>query len=127
MAKSDQNGAGNKKPNPRLRAEDDEIWTRVAKTTEPLRRPANRFPHHGVLKDEMADLMRATVSPNWPPKPVKTKTVPPFVQAKPMLKTQNHHPIEDRVHKHLAKGRLSIDGRIDLGPLGHRLRVAAVV
>lgn len=102
---------------PRLRTEDAEIWTRVAETTEPLRRPANRFQHHGGLKEEMADLMRATVSPDWPPKRDKTKTkaaTQPFSAPQPPRPSSQHHPIEDRVHKHLAKGRLTIDGRIDL-------------
>jgi len=73
------------------------------------------------LKEEMADLMRATVSPQWPPSKKKTSHSTAFSQSlsepKPAPKPKAshlHHPIEDRVHKHLAKGRLSIDGRIDL-------------
>ncbi|MEM1038155.1 MAG: Smr/MutS family protein [Pseudomonadota bacterium] len=114
LGASDQKLDG--KAYPPLRTEDAEIWTKVARTTEPLRRPANRFQHHSTLKEEMADLMRATVSPDWPPKKQKNTPAqpPPFTTSPTPKRMDLHHPIEDRVHKHLAKGRLSIDGRIDL-------------
>ncbi|MEL6946044.1 MAG: Smr/MutS family protein [Pseudomonadota bacterium] len=105
-------GGGEESAFSHLPKDDAALWTRVARTTEPLK---GKRPDASLLHDEMAALMRASSRAM----PAGTKKRPtsatPFVsEPKPSLVPPVHHPIEDRVHKHLAKGRLSIDGRLDL-------------
>lgn len=89
----------------KLSHEDRIIWARVARTVDPL--PGKQIPEDDWFTVEtMASLL--------PPLPGKLVTAPQSIlSVKPSPKPKPH-PIEKPVIRKLAKGRLPIDGRIDL-------------
>ena len=97
-----------------LSSEDRVLWKRVADTTTPVSRQRGQF-----LKDEMKRLMEQTSAP--PSKkmmplhdfPVPLNS-PPMKQELSIHQSQLSHPIEQRIVQKLAKGRVTIDSRIDL-------------
>ncbi len=105
-----------KKRRPRefLTHEDRHLWTQVAQTTEPLSRDRGDF-----LKEEMARLMEHSAPAGAPKElPVLSKPLAQSTKSLPLQSPSQDisetHPLEDRLIKHLAKGRRNIDGRIDL-------------
>ncbi|MBC7280281.1 Smr/MutS family protein [Hoeflea sp.] len=88
----------------KLSHEDRIIWAQVARTVE-------AFPGKKVDADDWFVLE----TPSDPPGPPETKVARP--QSIPGLNPPSKprpHPIEKPVIRKLARGRLSIDGRIDL-------------
>ena len=97
-----------------LSREDRILWKRVADTTTPVSRQRGQF-----LKDEMKRLMEQTSAPplikvlplyDFPVSP----SVPPLKPNLSNHQPQMSHPIEQRIAQKLAKGRVTIDSRIDL-------------
>lgn len=100
-----------------LTPEDRLLWQKVAQTTTPL--SADR---KSILMSEMMRLMdHSALVPDDPqkPEPVSKVSLPiqnsnaPLTTVASQLPSPSH-PIEERVMRNLAKGRLSIDSRIDL-------------
>ncbi len=106
-------------PKPILTGEDRRLWRRVAQTTQPLNR--SRSPD---LQQQMRELMGDTADTQsvgskrhaqqsiGSPAPAAKPDLPPLVP-----KQSDHflqHPIEERTLKRLARGRQTVDGRIDL-------------
>lgn len=91
---------------PKLSHEDRIIWARIARTVE-------AFPGKEIPEDDwFAVETPAKDQPQQkPPKPVRPVTTGSGV--KPAVR-QPPHPIEKPVIRKLARGRLPIDGRIDL-------------
>ncbi len=101
-------------PKSNLSREDRVLWKRVADTTTPVSRQRGQF-----LKDEMNRLMEQTSSPVSKNLPRLSSPMAPqkSLPIKPELINRQHHtshPIEERIAKKLARGRLPIDSRIDL-------------
>lgn len=99
-----------------LSEEDRHLWNRVASTTTPLSAERGRF-----LKDQMARLMDETATAPSSSHGLSKKRqklpdfqIKPGPQAPPTVKGHQHHPIDKPVLKKLARGRVSIDSRIDL-------------
>ena len=101
--------------NPLMSREDRHLWKRVADTTTPLTQKRGQ-----LLKDEMARLMEN--SSLLSPVPIVKQPKLNFASYHPpeappinfTTHSQTSHPIEDRIAHKLAKGRQSIDSRIDL-------------
>lgn len=101
-----------------LKPEDSRLWKRVADTTTPL------SPKRGAqLQDELKRLLKQAPERNSEPhfpvsaKPAQQRFPNETVSAgRPPAPSQPHrsNPIEERVLKKLARGRQSIDGRLDL-------------
>lgn len=99
-----------------LTREDGILWKRVAETTTPLHPSRERH-----LQQELQRLMQETA-----PASQTTSVKPSIAQAlsfkadtdirKPVRGSQNlqNHPLEQRLLKKLARGRQTIDARIDL-------------
>ena len=89
----------------RLSHEDRIIWARIARTVE-------AFPGKEVPQDDWF-AVETPASPPPPPvkKPEKPAQTAPGSNALPR---KQPHPIEKPVIRKLARGRLPIDGRIDL-------------
>ena len=100
-------------------SEDRVLWKRVADTIIPLSRRRGK---------ELAEEMKALLGEASDKAPLTTAG-PPTVSRSPKPESyrppqpprhptspgpQHSHPIEERVAKNLAKGRLAIDSRIDL-------------
>ncbi len=103
-----------RKPHNGLTQEDRHLWTRVARTTQPLSQDRGDF-----LKDEMAKLMEQSAHPVSPSgysvaSKSLTENVDPLPSRQLSKTGPETHPLEDRLVKHIAKGRRNIDGRIDL-------------
>jgi DNA-nicking Smr family endonuclease len=89
----------------RLNHEDRIIWARIARTIE-------AFPGKEIPEDDWFAVEPPTpASPAAPERPAKTQKPAPEPSA-PSRKQP--HPIEKPVIRKLARGRLPIDGRIDL-------------
>ncbi len=89
----------------KLSHEDRIIWARIARTIE-------AFPGKEVPEDDwFAVETPASISPAPPEKPVKP---PQSILSTNTPSRQQPHPIEKPVIRKLARGRLPIDGRIDL-------------
>lgn len=89
----------------KLSHEDRIIWARIARTVE-------AYPGKEIPEDDWFAVEAPTPAP--PPskeRPVKLAQPLPATKASPR---QPPHPIEKPVVRKLAKGRLPIDGRIDL-------------
>lgn len=98
-------GPGMSADKPKLSHEDRIIWARIARTVE-------AFPGKEIPEDDwFAVETPANEKPSQPPKPVRPVVPDPGV--KPAAR-QQPHPIEKPVIRKLARGRLPIDGRIDL-------------
>lgn len=89
----------------KLSHEDRIIWARVARTVEAL--PGKQIPEDEWFAVETM----ASLVPPLPAKPVQVPKAGPGVTPQPKQKPQT---IEKPVIRKLAKGRLPIDGRIDL-------------
>ncbi|SOE16966.1 DNA-nicking Smr family endonuclease [Hoeflea halophila] len=89
----------------KLSHEDRIIWARVARTVDPF--PGKKIPEDDWFAVETP--ANEKLSP--PSRPVRPVTPGPAV--KPAVR-QQPHPIEKPVIRKLARGRLPIDGRIDL-------------
>ncbi len=113
---------GRKKSKP-LTGEDKLLWKKVAESTTPLSAERGRF-----LQDEMSRLMDASsplTKENQSPRPplshkALAKSSIPMDIPEPRFPIHNGnatrlaHPIEDKTVKHLTKGKMAIDSRIDL-------------
>ncbi|MEM5470840.1 Smr/MutS family protein [Hoeflea sp. AS60] len=89
----------------KLSHEDRIIWARIARTIE-------AFPGKEVPEDDWYAVETPTsTSPAPPEKPVKP---PQSILSTNTPSRQQPHPIEKPVIRKLARGRLPIDGRIDL-------------
>ncbi len=89
----------------KLSHEDRIIWARIARTVE-------AFPGKQVPEDDwFAVEAPASTTPAPPEKPVKPAQSVLSTNTPPR---QQPHPIEKPVIRKLARGRLPIDGRIDL-------------
>lgn len=89
----------------KLSHEDRIIWARIARTIEAF--PGKEIPE----EDWFAVETPATQLPNPPSKPAKTQPVSRTPDIQPR---HQPHLIEKPVIRKLARGRLPIDGRIDL-------------
>lgn len=92
-----------------LEAEERVLWGKVARTTRPL---------HGRMEEllvfEMAEDTRL-LSQEATPKPAKAKGSAAEVEpSRGRLPSGRHHPFERPVKRKLARGRLSLEARIDL-------------
>lgn len=104
MAKSGKN----KK---RLTYEDREIWSRITNTVKPLSSIEKNFPN-SFLEEFEADLQKHS-SPQSVTK-LQSSAAPVFhppVQKRPLLSTEK---IDDKTTKKISRGKVSIDGRLDL-------------
>lgn len=96
------------------RLPDFHLWTAVAETVDPLHRPRLLKLGHGPLP------MPEPASKPAPPGPMKAKALRPMVpvmpsyQARPPAKTEPGHGIEPRLRRKVVRGRIEIDGTIDL-------------
>jgi DNA-nicking Smr family endonuclease len=98
----------------KLSHEDRIIWARVARTVDPL-------PGKSVEDEEWfaAEPENPTPSPTKTPPasvPPKMRTIiePAVTEPKAGVKPVRKHPLEKPVVRKLARGRLPIDGKIDL-------------
>lgn len=89
----------------RLSHEDRIIWARIARTVEAF--PGKEIPEDDWFAVEPPAAAPAAV----PEKPAKAAQPVPAPNAQPR---KQQHPIEKPVIRKLARGRLPIDGRIDL-------------
>ena len=89
---------------PKLSHEDRINWARVARTVE-------AYPGKKVEGDDWFVVETQPAKPFPPDKPAKRPQSIPSLSPPPKPK---HHPIEKPVVRKLARGRLPIDGRIDL-------------
>lgn len=89
----------------RLSHEDRIIWARIARTVE-------AFPGKELPEDDWFAVETATsVAPPTPERPARQGD---SANTRPPTPRQQPHPIEKPVIRKLARGRLPIDGRIDL-------------
>lgn len=89
----------------RLSHEDRIIWARIARTVE-------AFPGKELPEDDWFAVETPTsVAPPTPERPARQEETATSRSAAPR---QQPHPIEKPVIRKLARGRLPIDGRIDL-------------
>ena len=99
------------------RAKDKELWEKVKKTTKPL---------HNSLASQFASIVEKNVAENRPdtptPVPVKSQTriikpwVPEKIPPSTAIQTNKILPrlLDDTTTRKIAKGRLEIEGRLDL-------------
>ncbi len=91
---------------------DFHLWTSVAETVEPLRRK-------GLLKHGSGTLPMPEAEPEpivkAPPRPLKTGKpfLPPY-QAPPQPAAFVEKHVDPAIHKKVRRGRIDIDGKIDL-------------
>jgi DNA-nicking Smr family endonuclease len=89
----------------KLSHEDRIIWARIARTVE-------AFPGKELPEDDWFAVETPTsVAPPTPERPAKQVD---SATPRPPTPRQQPHPIEKPVIRKLARGRLPIDGRIDL-------------
>ncbi|MHC1547372.1 Smr/MutS family protein [Phyllobacterium sp. K27] len=85
--------------------EDRILWETVAKTARPLKGKDRPI----FLADEVDE-----VGQQQPSAPERPKQQAPVFPVKPAPKPHLLHPIDKPTHKKIAKGRVIIEGRIDL-------------
>lgn len=112
------------KRNPRRLPHDFHLWTQVAETIEPLRRKGLLKLGHGPLPVPDAApepvQVKAPAGPLKPGKPFLPPYRPPTVPAPPPDKA-----VDPAIHKKVRRGRIDIDGTIDLhGMTQNEARVA---
>ncbi len=88
-----------------LTREDRLLWSKVARSVAPLH---NDFSYHDV-DDEAAARTDGVTSPALPSVMVDAKSA-----AEALRPTPNAHTIDRITKRKLAKGRLGIDGKVDL-------------
>lgn len=120
MSESDKRGGR------RLSDEEEALWQGVARSIKPLKRPAVRKPSVAVRSAETpAKTKAAKPRPEKQPQAPALRIVPQPPPPKPIA------PFDRRTRQKLARGRETIDARIDLhgmtqteahGALGHFLR-----
>ena len=100
------------KRDPRRLPHDFHLWTSVAATVDPLRRK-------GLLKMGSAPLPMPEPEPapaiKAPPKrqPPRVPFLPPYQAPSPMTKVVDR-AVDPAIHKKVRRGRIDIDGTIDL-------------
>jgi DNA-nicking Smr family endonuclease len=87
--------------------EDRILWEKVAKSTRPLKGKDKMEFLLDALQDQTA------VNPSAPEK-IKSKAMPVPSPAKLAAPTHQLHPIDRPTHKKISRGRVVIEGRIDL-------------
>lgn len=85
--------------------EDRILWETVAKTTRPLK---------GKDKPQFLLDEKSESESQQPSAPERPKQQAPAFPAKPAPRPHLLHPIDKPTHKKIAKGRVVIEGRIDL-------------
>ncbi|MEQ8308555.1 MAG: Smr/MutS family protein [Hoeflea sp.] len=99
---------------PKLSHEDRIIWARVARTVDPLPGKSVEDEQWFVAEPENPDPAPANPPPASGPPKIRTIVEPAAIETKAGLKPFQKHPIERPVVRKLARGRLPIDGKIDL-------------
>ncbi|QND51214.1 Smr/MutS family protein [Phyllobacterium sp. 628] len=89
-------------------SEDRILWEKVAKSTRPLKgKEKMKF-----LLDEFQEQSELSASA---PEIIKSKAMPTVAPAKPTASPAHRlHPIDRPTHKKISRGRVVIEGRIDL-------------
>lgn len=98
----------------KLSHEDRIIWARVARTIDPLPGKSVEDEEWFVAGPEKPDLPPADTAPASGPPKMRTFVEPAITEAKAGSKPVRKHTIEKPVVRKLARGRLPIDGKIDL-------------
>lgn len=109
-----------KSSKPPLEGEDAELWNRVAKTTEPLKKPANRFVKNPAVAD--ADSAGTAPVPSKVTKPPRSRAA-----ERPTAKQPASPPSPPPLGAYdrgearaIASGRRDVDARIDLHGMRQR-------
>jgi DNA-nicking Smr family endonuclease len=91
---------------------DFHLWTTVAETVEPLRRKGLLRLRHGALPLPQSEPAPAI---KQPPKPLKQGRpfLPPYQAPSPRLSVPDRE-VDPAIHKKVRRGRIDIDGTIDL-------------
>nr|CAD6429642.1 DNA mismatch repair protein MutS [Rhizobium sp. Q54] len=95
----------------KLRPEERILWGKVAKSTRAL--PA-RQDEVAEYEAEITAMLAAEEAALARPAPPQDVVSPPGNQLSAPRPAPSHQPLEKPVHRKLAKGRLSIEARIDL-------------
>ncbi len=100
------------KRDPRRLPHDFHLWTSVASTVEPLRRKGLMKLSHGALPVPEPEPQPVLKSPPRPLKPAKP-FLPPYQAPAPGRAPQDK-AVDPAIHKKVRRGRIDIDGTIDL-------------
>lgn len=96
----------------KLSAEDRILWSKVAKSTRPLPERAGDI---SAFDEFLAEEHAAEEARQEKTKDVASASAPQPPAATPQKKPSGaHHPLERPVKRKIAKGRLPLEGRIDL-------------
>lgn len=98
----------------KLSHEDRIIWARVARTIDPLPGKSVEDEEWFVAEPENPNPPPANTKPASEPPKMRTIVEPATIETKAGLKPVQKHPIEKPVVRKLSRGRLPIDGKIDL-------------
>ena len=103
------------KRDPRRLPHDFHLWTSVAATVDPLRRKGLLKLGGGTLPVPAAvEVVPAATTPAPPKrKPAKKPFLPSYQAPLPSAPNPGK-PVEPSIHKKVARGRIEIDGKIDL-------------
>jgi len=93
----------------RLEADDAELWRRVSRTAEPLRKGKNRAVSLPVLPKSQPEPLPPVESKSEP-----EPNVPPVARERKQPSPPSLATIEKREIRSLGGGRVSVDARIDL-------------
>lgn len=91
---------------------DFHLWTHVAETVEPLRRKGLLKLGHGTLPVPEPEPAPRIKAPSGPLKPGKPFLAP--YQAPSPMAAAPEKAVDPAIHKKLRRGRIDIDGTIDL-------------
>lgn len=97
------------RPTPKpLSLEDRILWNKVARTAEPLK--GKSLDDLALPNDDTMEELKRLVTPR------SSETVPAFPGQKPAVAPKAHptRRIDKPTHAKLARGRLAIEGRVDL-------------
>jgi DNA-nicking Smr family endonuclease len=95
-----------------LSEEEIELWARVTRNDEPLARPQPVCLTDTRPKE--ADTFAVAVAPNGAEKTVAAKPAVVAARSLPAAVPPPHAPFDPRIGKKIARGRHSIDARLDL-------------
>jgi DNA-nicking Smr family endonuclease len=102
----------NRRRNRALSEDERTLWKRVTETLEPLEKKRSKLVRIAIPDDPTPP------TPAVAPKPVKKKSAPARPPARPARPTPPAAPplapLDRRMLQQLARGKVSIDGKIDL-------------
>ncbi|TCT44670.1 Smr/MutS family protein [Martelella mediterranea] len=96
----------------KLSSEERELWNKVARTARPL--PGKKLEKPAAVEESFSDLINDMSSPQKKRTTRETTVSPLALPKKQQQNQQKHHPLERPVKRKIARGRISIDAKIDL-------------